>query len=79
MKDIKIEWCENFIRAKFKEIEGHGTGIYCGLMFDMAERAGLYIKGTYGSSFSQALENITNVETARNDSGAFLYHYFTLK
>ena len=77
MKNIKVEWCENFIRAKFQDKNCHG--IYTNLMFEMAERAGLYIKGTYGSAFSQALENITNVEIAKDINGNFAYSYFTLK
>lgn len=81
VKEIKIEWCENFIRAQFKK---HSRGIECkgieaNLMFDMAAKAGLYEKGTFGSSFSQALENTVDCEPICDVNGNFAYHCFRLK
>lgn len=77
-KQIKIEWCENFIKAYFEKIDGRG--VLTSLLFDAAAKAGLYIPGTYGSTFSQALENVTEVNTKNDEkTGEFLYHYFTLK
>lgn len=73
----KIEACENFIKAQFKKHDC--KGIYTNLMFDMAEKAGLYIKGVYGSAFSQALENITNVESRYDVDGKYIFSVFTLK
>ena len=77
MKEIKIEWCENFIRNYFAKYKC--KGVLTDLMFNEAEKAGLYVKGTYGSPFSQALENLTKVETAHDVNGNFAYNYFTLK
>lgn len=77
MKEIKVEWCENFIRALFKKY--NCKGIYTKLVFNAAEDAGLYVKGTYGSSFSQALENLTNVKCAYDTNGNYAYSYFELK
>ena len=77
MKEIKTEWCENFIRKYF---EKHNCrGIYTELMFNEAEKAGLYIKGTYGSPFSIALANTTKVENINDEKGNFLYSVFVLK
>ncbi len=77
VKEIKIEWCENFIRAQFKK---HSCkGIEANLMFDMAAKAGLYVKGTYGSSFSQALANTVDCEAVPDVNGNFAYHCFRLK
>ena len=76
-KQIKIEWCENFIRSYFKKYKCRG--VYTELLFNEAAKAGLYIPGTYGSSFSLALMNTTNVETIHDDEGKFLYNIFTLK
>ena len=73
----KIEYCENFIKAQFKKHDC--KGIYTNLMFDMAEKAGLYIKGVYGSAFSQALENTVNVESKCDVNGNYAYSVFTLK
>ena len=77
MKEIKVEWCENFIRAFFKK--HNCKGVYTKLMFEVAERAGLYTKDTYGSSFSKALEALTDVESVRDVNGEYLFTVFRLK
>ena len=78
LPEIKqIEACENFIKKQF---EKHTCrGIYTGLMFDMAAKAGLYIKGVYGSVFSEALGNVTNVEDVTDINGNYAYSVFVLK
>lgn len=76
MKEIKVEWCEDFIRAFFKK--HNCKSVYTKVMFDAAERAGLYTKGTYGSSFSKAVQSVTDVECVRCN-GEFAYHVFRLK
>lgn len=73
----KVEYCENFIKAQFTDHDC--KGIYTDLMFDLAEKAGLYIKGVYGSVFSQALENTVNVESRSESDGNYTYSVFTLK
>lgn len=79
MKEIKVEWCENFIKAIFKKKVPNGGGIYTGCFWDMAERSGLWVRGTYGSPMSQALENLTEVEAVQDVNGNFAYHIFKLK
>jgi hypothetical protein len=76
MKNIKIEWCENFIRAYFKK--HNCKGVYTKLMFDEAEKAGLYVKGTYGSPFSEALSRITKVVDNYDINGNYAYSSFEL-
>ncbi len=50
MKSVKVEWCENFIRARFtKHHPFPGGGIEVGCFWNMSERAGLWERGTYGS------------------------------
>ena len=44
-KEIKVEWCENFIKSVFE-----------------AEKSGLWVRGTYGSPMSKALEKLVKVE-----------------
>ena len=39
MKQIKVEWCENFIKATFKKHVPDGGGIYTGCFWDMAEKS----------------------------------------
>jgi hypothetical protein len=77
MKEIKVEWCKNFITKTFVKYPA-GTGIERNLFFKMAEASGLYIAGTYGSSMSEALGNLTKVDTIMNN-GEFAYNVFRLK
>ena len=79
MKEIKVEWCENWIKAQFEKLPFENGGIYTGLFWDKAEKAGLWVRGTYGSPMSTALENLTRVETIHDDNGNFLYNVFKLK
>lgn len=77
-KQIKIEWCENFIKAFFRKHEC--GGVYTKLLFDEAAKRGLYVPETYGSPFSQALENVCEVYTINDkETGDFIYAAFRLK
>lgn len=78
MKKIKVEWCENFIKAVFRKHVSEGGGIYTGCFWDMAEKSGLWERGTYGSPMSEALEKLTTVEVAKDANGNFAYHFFKL-
>jgi hypothetical protein len=78
MKEIKVEWCENFIKAVFKKIPFENGGIYTNLFWDKAETSGLWIRGTYGTSMSQALEKNTTVEIVSDDNGNYMYSVFRL-
>lgn len=79
MKNIKVEWCENFIKSVFEKIPFENGGIYDGLFWEKAEKSGLWVRGTYGTPMSKALENITTVEIVQDDNGNFLYNVFRLK
>jgi len=79
MKEIKVEWCENWIKAQFEKLPFEDGGIYTGLFWDKAEKAGLWVRGTYGSPMSAALTKLTRVETVRDSEGNFLYAVFKLK
>lgn len=79
MKEIKVEWCENWIKAQFKKLPFENGGIYDGLFWDKAEKSGLWARGTYGTPMSEALSRLTNVETVHDSEGNFLYHVFRLK
>lgn len=82
MKEIKIEWCENWIKHTFKKfLTDRGIlngGIECSLFWKLAEESGLWIKGTYGSPMSEALSKLTRVETVSNN-GKYCYSVFKLK
>lgn len=80
MKNVKIEWCENFIKSVFKKhVPFENGGIETGYFWSMAERSGLWERGTYGTPMSSALEKLTNVDIVSDDSGAYLYSVFRLK
>lgn len=79
MKNIKVEWCENFIKAVFRKRVPEGGGIYTGCFWDMAEKSGLWERGTYGTPMSEALKKLTTVETTKDVNGYFAYHFFKLK
>ncbi|MBS1402254.1 MAG: hypothetical protein HPZ79_04620 [Oscillospiraceae bacterium] len=79
MKQIKVEWCENFVRSKFKKLPFPNGGIEVSCFFKMAQDAGLYQLGTYGSPMSRALEELTQVGSIHDDEGNFLYNIFKLK
>lgn len=76
MKIVKVEWCENFIKAAFRKYRC--KGIYTELFWTLAEESGLWERGTYGSPMSKALENITIVEAITDDEGNYLYSVFKL-
>ena len=78
-KEIKVEDCENFIKAQFAKIPFENGGIYTGLFWDLAEKAGLWERGTYGSPMSVALGNLTRVETVNGPDREFCCHVFRLK
>lgn len=83
MKTIKVEWCENFIRAAFGPKHHHAAGkpdagIEINCFFKRAEAAGLWEPGIYNSPMSEALNNLTVVESIHNDEGDFLFNVFRL-
>lgn len=78
MKDIKIEWCENFIKSVFEKIPFENGGIEINLFWNKAEKSGLWEHGTYGTSMSQALEKLTRVEVVSDEDGNYVYSVFRL-
>lgn len=78
-KNVKIEWCENFIKAAFKKIPFENGGIEINCFWDMAEKSRLWVRGTYGTPMSEALEKLTEVETVKDCNGNFLFNAFKLK
>ena len=82
MKNIKVEWCENFIRAAFTKHmppQLKNPGIEVNYFWTLAERAGLWVRGTYGSPMSIALDNLCDEENIHNEDGTYLFSAFVLK
>lgn len=82
MKNIKVEWCENFIRAAFTKHmppQLKNPGIEVDYFWTLAERAGLWVRGTYGSPMSIALDNLCDEENIHNEDGTYLFSAFVLK
>ena len=79
--DIKVEWCENFIKAKFRKycsFLGPNAGIEVGCFWKMAEASRLWERGTYGSPMSEALSHLCKVEDVLDDDGNRCYSVFRL-
>lgn len=78
MKEIKVEWCRNFIKAFFKKHVPEGGGVYTQCFWDSAEKAGLYKHGTYGTPMNKALAELTKLEIVSDEKGNYLYSVFKL-
>ena len=78
MKERKIEWCENFIKAVFKKIPFENGGIEINAFWNKAEKSGLWVRGTYGTPMSDALAKLTKVEIVSDENGNYLYTVFRL-
>jgi len=81
-KQIKVEWCENWIRAKFKELPEFANAFECFHFWDMAEKSGLYVNGTYGKDapMSEAISNLCEIKDIYDeDHRKILYSAFKLK
>lgn len=81
-KEIKVEWCENFIKARFTKhhaFPGPNAGIEVNCFWKMAEASGLWERGTYGTPMSKALGNLITVEIVCDDDGNRLFDVFKLK
>lgn len=79
MRQIKTEWCENWIKARFAKLPSFADGIYSGLFWKEAEKSGLYVKGTYGTPMSEALSNLCCVVDVVDENGYTQYSCFKLK
>lgn len=78
-KEIKLEWCNNWIRKTFSKLLQGRTGIEVGCFWKLAEKSGLWTMGTYGTPMSYSLEKLTKMETVRDETGKHLYDVFRLK
>ena len=80
-KEIKVEWCENFIKSRLIKnhaFPGPDAGIEVNCFWQMAEASGLWERGTYGSPMSKALGKLTKIETVYDKDGEFLFNVFKL-
>lgn len=78
MKKIKVEWCENFIKKTFAKLPEFATGIEVGCFWNMAEKSGLWTRGTYNTPMTQALENLTSIKAVNGEDGKVSYYAFEL-
>lgn len=77
-KEVKVEWCRNFIKSAFEKIPFENGGIEVNCFWDMAEKSGLWERGTFGTTMSKALEELTKVEIVSDKNGRYLYTVFRL-
>lgn len=78
MKKIELEWCKNWVRKTFEKLPKGVTGIEVNLFWKLAEESKLWTRGTYGTPMSDALSELTEVQTITND-GNYLFSVFRLK
>lgn len=78
IKEIKVEWCRNFIKAFFEKHVSEGGGAYTKCLLDAAERAGLYKRGTCVMPMNKALAEFTKIEIVTDEKGNCLYAVFKL-
>ena len=82
MKQVKVEWCEGFIRAAFGKHHPFAgqpdAGIEVNYFWKLAQAAGLWEPGIYDGPMTKALEKLTIVESVHNDEGDFLFNVFRL-
>lgn len=76
MKNIEIEWCMNFIKKTFEKKKCKGIEVGC--FWKMAEKSGLWERGTYGTPMSKALDILTRCETISDENGNYLFSVFRL-
>lgn len=76
MKEIKIKWCENFIKKTFEKYAPYNIEV--NYFWNLAEKSGLWIRGTYGSPMSIALSKLVSIDTRYDKDGNFLYNYMFL-
>ena len=82
MKQVKVEWCENFIRAAFTKHHPFAgrpdAGIEANCFWRQAEASGLWQPGTYGAPMSEALSKLVKVESILDSNGNYKYTVFRL-
>lgn len=78
-KEMYVELCKEFIKDFFTEHCKANGGIEIGCFWNAAEESGLWIRETYGTAMSEALEALTIVETVNGENGEYIYTVFKLK
>jgi len=79
-REIRQEWCEDWIRAAFAKIPDFADpGIETNLFWRFAVKSGLYVSGTYDTPMSHALEKLCRVVTVQDANGNCAYVAFHLK
>ena len=82
MKEVKVEWCKNFIKAQFTKhhpFAGKPTaGIEVGCFWKKAEASGLWVRGTYGTPMSEAVSELCKIVDVKDEDGNCIYSAFRL-
>jgi len=79
LRIIKKDWCANFIKSTFAKLPQGITGIEVNCFWKLAEKSKLWTRGTYGTVMSNALSELTEVETIQDENGNFSYNVFRIK
>lgn len=80
MKQVKVEWCENWIRKVFeKKLFDRRGGIEVNFFWKLAEKSGLWERGAYETPMSEALEKLVAVDWVVGADGNCKYTVFRAK
>ena len=75
----KLKEAKKFIIKIFGQLYAcGGEAIRNGVLFEKAKEAGIY-NGGYGEPITQALQELTKIETVYTPEGEFAYTVFKLK
>lgn len=78
-REMYVELCKDFIKDFFAEHCKENGGVETNCFWNAAEECGLWIRKTYGTAMSEALEALTTVETVNGENGEYIYTVFKLK
>lgn len=78
-KKMYVELCKSFIKDFFAEHCKVNGGVETDCFWNEAKKSGLWVRKTYGTAMSVALEELTTVEPVSDDTGKYLFSVFKLK
>lgn len=73
---VTVDECQDFIEGIFRDKNCKGIETEC--FWKMAEKVGLWKRGTYGSAMSEALKMLTKVVSHHDEDGNWIYNTFDL-
>lgn len=67
--EMYVELCKDFIKEFFVEHSVKNGGVEIGCFWNEAEKSGLWVRGTFETAMSKALEELAFVDTVNDENG----------